>query len=122
MNSDARPRDLAVFILAAGNDPPRQRARDQQADCTGLDLRRDLLHRIVTIDPDPEDFERTLMEIVEEIGEPTGPTRALALSILQDWESAQSGPGFWSWLVEQALAIGRDDRRRKRTRRDSHGE
>jgi len=35
-----RPRDLALLMLASGELAPRQRARDQQADRAGGDLKR----------------------------------------------------------------------------------
>lgn len=116
MNEPIRPSDLAILLLAAGNEPPRQRARDQQADRAGLDLRRLMLDRLAARDPEPEGIEAALAEVVAEIGEPTGPSRAVALSILQDWESARIGPGFWSWLAAEAVSAGREDRPRRKKR------
>ena len=110
-----RPRELAILLLAAGGEPPRQRARDQQADLAGAELRRRVLDRLASIDPEPEEIAASLGAIVAEIGEPTGPTRAIASSVLQEWDSARNVAGFWSWLVSEAVAAGRSDgRRRKR--------
>ena len=62
-----RPRDLALLLLASGETLPRKRARDQQADRAGLDLKRRLLDRLAALDPEPEMMESTLMQIVEEM-------------------------------------------------------
>ena len=66
-----RPRDLALLLLALGDDPPRQRARDQQADRAGAALRRRLLDGLAAVDPEPDDCESALEAAVVEIGEPT---------------------------------------------------
>ena len=65
-----RPRDLALLLLAAGGEPPRQRARDQQADRAGAEIRRRVLDRLAALDPEPEDFEATLARIVAEFEVP----------------------------------------------------
>lgn len=116
MTEGRRPRDLAMLLLASGDGPPRARARDQQADLAGLALRRCILDRLAALDPEPEELETALAAIVAAFGEPTGPTRGVALAILQDWESARVGPGFWSWLLNEAIEAGRDDRPRRKRR------
>src|SRR5260221_10418478 len=98
-----RPRDFALLLLASSDTLPRQRARDQQADRAGLELKRRLLNELVTRDPDPDDTEATLLEIVEEFGLPTGPTRSLAALILQEWRLAVSTPTWVEHLVSEAL-------------------
>jgi hypothetical protein len=100
---ERRPRDLALLLLALGDDPPRQRARDQQADRAGASLRRRLLDGLAALDPEPGDCESALEAAVVEIGEPTGPTRAVAALILSDWRDARTNPGLWSWLLSEAL-------------------
>src|SRR4051812_33676516 len=107
-----RPADLARLLLASGSAPPRQRARDQQADLAGIELHRRMLDRLAAIDPEPEEIERALSIIVVEMGEPSGPSRAVALAVLQDWETALIAPEFWSWLISEAVAAGRDRRGR----------
>src|SRR5438270_4314184 len=81
-----RPRDLALLLLASGDLLPRQRARDQQADRAGLALKGRVLDRLAALDPEPEAVEATLLQIVDEIGPPTGPTRAIALHIHEEWQ------------------------------------
>ena len=71
-----RPRDLALLLLASGDLLPRKRARDQQADRTGLELKRRMLDRLAALDPEPHELEAALLQIVNEMGPPTGPTTA----------------------------------------------
>lgn len=105
-----RPRDLALLLLAAECQPARLRARDQQADLAGLALRRELLGRLAECDPDADRLADTLTSLVIEAGEPSGPTRSVAISIWQDWEMASGSAGYWSWLISEAIA--RSDPRR----------
>jgi hypothetical protein len=98
-----RPRDLALLLLASGDVLPRQRARDQQADRAGLELKRALLERLAALDPEPEDLEEALVRIVEEMGPPTGPTRALALTVREEWQAAATAPEWVAQLLDQAL-------------------
>jgi hypothetical protein len=98
-----RPRDLALLQLASGDLLPRQRARDQQADVAGLDLKRRVLERIAALDPEPETFDATLVQIVEEFGPPTGPTRAIALLFREEWQAAETAPEWVAHLLAEAL-------------------
>jgi hypothetical protein len=105
-----RPRDLAVLLLAIGTDPPRARARDQQADRAGAELRRRVLDRLAALDPEPDAIESALAAIAAAIGEPTGPTRGVCSQILQEWEQTRVAPGAWAWLVSEAVRCsGRGD-------------
>jgi len=113
---DRRPRDLAILLLAMGGGPPRQRARDQQADLAGGDLNLRVLDRVAAIDPEPEECEAALARIVDEIGEPTGPTRGLCVRFKQEWEECRASPGSWSWLMAEALEAGNGVVRRRRGR------
>jgi hypothetical protein len=102
-----RPRDFALLLLAGGPRAPRQRARDQQADRAGEAIRRSLLDEIAAIDPEPDELPATLARIVEgQGGSPSGPLRAVAALILQEWEAARRSPACWSWLVGQAIEAG----------------
>src|SRR5262250_2764701 len=93
-----RPRDLALLLLASGDLRPRVRARDQEADRTGLELKCRVLDRLAAIDPDADDLASTLTRIIEEIGPPTGPTRAIAMSIQEDWQAAVAAPEWVAHL------------------------
>ena len=103
MSDPVRPADLALFMLASGEALPRKRARDQQADIAGLDLKRRVLDLLIASDPEPEELELCLARIVEELGSPTGPTRGICSSIRDEWEMAATNPGFMDWLLDQAL-------------------
>jgi hypothetical protein len=111
-----RPRDFALLWLAQGNRPARARARDQQADVAGEELRRRVFDRLASLDPEPEALESSLVAIVEELGEPTGPTRAVCRLILDEWRSVQSSTSYWAWLLSEAVAAGDSpsEERRKR--------
>jgi hypothetical protein len=113
---ERRPRDLALLLLAIEGGPPRQRARDQQADMAGLELHRRVLDRLACLDPEPEECEASLARIVAEFGEPTGPTRGVCLRVKQEWEEARDSPLAWSWLLSEALEAGDGAPRRRRRR------
>jgi hypothetical protein len=98
-----RPRDLALLLLASGDTAPRQRARDQQADRAGLDLRRCVLTEVAALDPEPEELEAALFGVVEQMGPPTGPTRSLALAFLEEWRAASETPEWVAHLLDEAV-------------------
>jgi hypothetical protein len=104
-----RPRDLALLLLASGDLRPRQRARDQQADRAGLDLKRRLLDRLAALDPDPDGLDAALARVVEELGPPAGPSRALALAFREEWETAVRTPAWVAQLLAEALREGTRD-------------
>ena len=113
-----RPRDLALLLLAMGGGPPRQRARDQQADLAGVELHRKILDRLAALDPEPDDCESALARIVSEFERAgAGPTRAaLSRDSQQEWEECRASPAAWSWLLAEAIraADGTPNRRRGR--------
>jgi hypothetical protein len=98
-----RPRDFALLLLSSGDVLPRQRARDQQADRAGLNLKRRVLGALVGLDPEPEDLEAALLGIIEELGPPTGPTRAVALALLEEWQAACATPAWTAHLLAEAV-------------------
>ena len=101
-----RPKDVALLLLASGDLLPRQRARDQQSDLHGNALKSRILKELVALDPEPEQVETTLAQIVEVLGPPTGPTRAVAVSVLEEWRAACVAPEFVEWLLAQAVQAG----------------
>jgi hypothetical protein len=68
-------------------------------------VRQQVLNRLVLLDPDPEDLEKTLLVIVAELGEPAGPTRGVCTAIRQEWEMARISPDYWNFLIGQALRV-----------------
>jgi hypothetical protein len=109
-----RPRDLALLLLASGDLRPRLRARDQEADRTGLELKRRVLDRLAALDPEPEELATTLVRIIDEIGSPTGPTRAVAVSFQEDWQAAVAAPEWVVYLLNEAAQASQEDERRAR--------
>jgi hypothetical protein len=98
-----RPREFAGLLLSSGNVLPRQRARDQQADRAGLDLKGRVLKSLVAMDPEPEELEAALVAIIEELGPPTGPTRAIAVGLIEEWRAANTTPEWLAQLVADAV-------------------
>src|SRR5947199_5246952 len=98
-----RPRDFALLLLASGDLAPRQRARDQQADRAGLGLKRRVLEALVDRAPEPDELEAALVGIVEELGPPTGPTRALAIALWEEWQTAVATPAWVAHLLAEAV-------------------
>ena len=109
-----RPSALAHLLLASTELSPRQRARDQQADLTGMALKRHVLEKLAILDPEPEQLEATLMRLVDELGPPHGPTRAIAGGILEEWQAAQSCPEWIAQLLGEALREPGDANRGQR--------
>lgn len=109
-----RPADLAHLLLAGGDLLPRQRARDQQADLAGMELKRRVLHLLIAIDPEPDDLDAALDRMIAEVGPPFGPTRGICLSVRYDWEAACSSPQFIAWLIDEAVREGEGQRRGKK--------
>jgi hypothetical protein len=109
-----RPRDLALLLLASGDLRPRIRARDQEADRAGLDLKRRVLDRVAALDPEPAQLPGTLAQIIEEIGPPTGPTRSVAVSFHDDWQAALVSPEWVAHLLGEAARNCEEDKRRAR--------
>jgi hypothetical protein len=98
-----RPRDFAVLLLSSGDAAPRQRARDQQADRAGLELKRFILNALAARDPEPADMEASLLAIIEDLGPPAGPTRAIAVALLEDWQAASATPTLVAHLLDEAV-------------------
>jgi hypothetical protein len=103
VHSPLRPRAFAQLLLASRDLRPRKRARDQRADVAGLDLKRCVLQSLADGDPEPDEMEATLLSIVEEIGPPTGPTRAIAASIYDEWQAACVSPEWVTLLLNEAI-------------------
>ena len=97
-----RPRDFALLLLNSGDLLPRQRLRNQTPDTIGLELKRRLLQALADLDPEPGKLEETLMRLVDELGPPTGPVRALALSFRDEWQALPANPQWIEHLQTEA--------------------
>jgi hypothetical protein len=111
--SPLRPRDFAVLLLSSGDVAPRLRARDQQADRAGLDLKRRVLNALVALDPEPGDLEAAMLAIIEGLGQPSGPTRAVARGVLEEWRVAGATPGLMVHLLQEAVRGPKAEERRR---------
>lgn len=109
-----RPRDLAWLLLASRDLLPRQRVRDQQADLAGMQLKRRVLDRLAALDPEPAELEAALVRIIEEIGPPTGPTRAIAGELRDEWHMAVATPEWVAQLLGEAMAESTEGKQRGR--------
>jgi hypothetical protein len=98
-----RPAQFAMLLLASGDLRPRQRARDQQADLAGLELKRLVLDRLAGLDPEPEQLEAALVRIVEQLGPASGPARAIAQIVREEWQAACATPDLVTHLLGEAL-------------------
>jgi hypothetical protein len=99
-----RPGRVCTALLAAldaAEGRSRARKRDQTPDAIGLALRRDLLDCAAGDDPEPEAFEQWLLERVECSTDP-GAERAIARTILEEWQLAHRMESFAAWLDQGA--------------------
>ncbi len=113
-DSSLRPRDLAILLLASTDLRPRQRARDQQADLVGMELKRRILQHLAEVDPEPAEMEATLIQAVDAIGPPTGPARAVALVVWEEWQTACRSPEWVAQLLGDAMQESTGERRHGR--------
>jgi hypothetical protein len=75
-----------------------------------MGLKRRLLQRIADLDPEADNLEATLTRLVEELGEPPGPIRALAIGFRDDWQGLTSNPAWVEQLREEAAREGGEGR------------
>lgn len=102
---EARPGDFCgklLLALDASEGRRRRRARDTTPDVIGLGLERDLAQRVVRDDPSPETFEAWLVARCDDAGPSSGPLRAVALHLLEEWRLARASPAFRAWIEQGA--------------------
>lgn len=100
---------LARGSIEVSEGRRRRRQRDTLADSLGLDMKRDLLLAIEAADPEPEDFERFLLEYAL-THQPSGSIRGVCTDLWSEWESAQLAPTFADWLRSGAQERGDENR------------
>ena len=103
--AEPRPADLCRRLLQAmdaSEGRRRQRKRDTTPDAIGLGLKRGLLEGAVQEDPAPEAFEGWLRARCLASGQASGPLRAMALEILEEWRLARAASSFRAWLERGA--------------------
>jgi hypothetical protein len=102
-----RPAEVCRALLAAleaAEGRRRRRKRDQTPDGFGLAIKRALLEHVVEQDPAPEAFEAWLLHYPLTCASPelTGPARAMARAVFDDWRLANTSPEFHRWLEDGA--------------------
>jgi hypothetical protein len=97
-----RPRDLALLLLSSEELRPRKRMRSQYPDVVGMELKRSLLQAVADLDPESDDLDATLARLIDELGSPAGPIRALAIGFRDDWRGLASNPSWLEQLREEA--------------------
>jgi len=101
-----RPRDFALLLLSSGELLPRQRLRNQTPDFIGLELKRRLLQSLAALEPEPGDLDEALARLIDELGPPTGPVRALAMSFRDEWQAVPVNPQWIEHLQTEAVRRG----------------
>jgi hypothetical protein len=92
---------LTLDALASAEGRRTRRKRDQTPDGIGLEIKRDLLQRAAAEAPRPEAFESWLL--AQCLAAPaSGPVRALAAEIFQEYRVALLDPDYSRWLLAGA--------------------
>ena len=102
---EPRPADVCRRLLQAmdaSEGRRKKRKRDTTPDAIGLGLKRDLLEGAVRDDPAPEAFEGWLLQRCLGARGASGPLRAMAMEILEEWRLARAAPSFREWLERGA--------------------
>lgn len=94
--------------LDASEGRRRRRSRNTTADSIGLAIERELLEAVVRESPDADDFEGFLMARCIAEGESDGATRAMALSIWQQWRLASEAENYREWITAGAPSDDRE--------------
>lgn len=105
-----RPAELCralLLALEASEGRRRRRKRDTRPDAIGLEIKRRLLEEAVRDDPEPDGFEAWLLARCAAAGPGEGATRAMAVSIRDEWRLSSVHPDFHGWLSEGAPSADR---------------
>lgn len=98
-----QPRPAAVCrrllaALEATEGRRRKRKRNTAPDALGLAIKRELFEAVIEADPDPDDFEAWLLAYCQRFGLSSGPVRAMALDVLDEYRLALASENLWGWL------------------------
>jgi hypothetical protein len=111
----SRPAELCrdlLEALEATEGRRRRRKRDTTPDFIGIGIKRELLEAAIRDDPEPETFEGWLVERCLAAGTGSGPYRAMALVILEEWKLAGVADSFRGWLRSGAPSDDKASRAR----------
>jgi hypothetical protein len=103
VSQSIRPGEVCKTLLAAlegAEGQRRKRKRDQTPDAIGLAVKRSLLERVVQDDPEPEAFEKWLLNYPLTCAAPefAGSASAMARAVFEEWCLAHSLEDFKAWL------------------------
>ena len=97
-----------IDALAASEGRRRRRKRDTTPDGIGMALKRGLLERAASDDPDPAAFEEWLLQRVLE-APAGGPVGAMCAEIFEEYRVAALDPAFSAWLASGAYSADADE-------------
>lgn len=120
MTQSIRPAEVCKALLAAlegAEGQRRKRKRDQTPDAIGLAVKRELLERAVEDDPEPEAFEKWLLNYHLACDAPglAGSASAMARAVFEEWRLAHSLEEFRGWLDRGAPSEDVGDGNEKRS-------
>ena len=120
MSQSFRPAEVCKALLAAlegAEGQRRKRKRDQTPDAIGLAVKRELLERAVEADPEPEAFEKWLLDYPLTCAAPdfAGSASAMARAVFEEWRLAHSLGEFRAWLDQGAPSADIGDGNEKRS-------
>jgi len=96
-----RPAIFCQALLQAvqvSEERRKRRKRDQTPDQLGQELKRWILEQTIAADPEPEEFEQWLLELV--LRTPgSGGLRAMCQEVYLEYQLAQHDPDFRTWLA-----------------------
>lgn len=89
-----------LAALGASEGRRRRRKRDTTPDALGMALKRARLDAAIADDPDPDSFERWLLDrcLGGADAASFGALRAMARDILDEWRLPAGSPAFRHWL------------------------
>lgn len=101
MTQHPRPAAVCRRLLAAleaTEGRRRRRKRNTAPDALGLSIKRELFEAVIAADPDPDDFEAWLLAYCQQFGLASGPVRAMALDVLDEYRLALAAESLRDWL------------------------
>jgi hypothetical protein len=107
-----------LAAVEASEGRRKRRQRNTTPDAIGLGIKRQLLERAVSDDPEPAGFEEWLMNysLLHQGAEPSGAVAAMARTVFEEWQLAHSSEHFRDWLERGAPS---DDAGEERHRKQS---
>ncbi len=106
------PQEFCLLLKQVDRRPPRM-SRDLEPDFIGIDLKQRILDAVIEAAPEPDDFERVLLESAAALDIPAGSARGICSDIMLEWGMAHASPHFLPWLREEAARPPEPRRKRR---------